>query len=393
MRNADTQRWSAKMLGMPGARRGFTIAELLVVISILVLLLGVAAGSIRSLLASSERSLADQQLRIAIGAARDLALRSNSDAGAFFLFSNGRISVVPALQVGQIEDLPVLPTGSPRTLLAGQRRPVRDIFAPSYTTTSFVLPAGYSVRGYAAPGLLNNDVTNNNGLYDAPDAMPQDQAEEGNWVFPETSFFDPTDARTGSLRHTFFVRFEARTGNLVLNNPRAVLLLDVVNTTEFRGTTPYSDRRIDEADELAGFVALVLGDATLNPVGPPATTLTPAQRLLGDASPDTVLSLPVTELALYREVSLASSIGARSVNRATGTVYGVAGGASQPLEPQLDTSLFPTPPPAGAMQQRINDWINVRASGTADAPTNNSQFDARVFSVARYLSQLQEVSP
>jgi hypothetical protein len=140
-------------------------------------------------------------------------------------------------------------------------------------------------------------------------------------------------------------------------------------------------------------VALVLGDATLNPPGPPATALTPAQRLLGDASPDTVLSLPVTELALYREVSLASSIGARSVNRATGTVYGVAGGASQPLEPQLDTSLFPTPPPAGAMQQRINDWINVRASGTADAPTNNSQFDARVFSVARYLSQLQEVSP
>jgi prepilin-type N-terminal cleavage/methylation domain-containing protein len=379
-----------------GARalRGFTIVELLVVILILVLLLGVAAGSIRSLLASSERSLADQQLRVSIAAARDLALRSNDDAGAFFLFRDGRVSVLPALRVGQIEDSFVRPTGSVRPNGVGQAKPVRDIFAPSYTTSSFTLPVGYSVRGFAAPGTLNDEVTNRNGMYDVVESMPASQAEDGNWVFPETSFFDPTDELTGSQRHTFFVRFEARTGNLVLNNPRPVLLLDVVNSTAFRGAAPFSTNRIDEADELAAFVQQVLGDGTLNPVVVPPTALTGAQQLIGDASPDTILCLPVTELALYREVSLVNGIGARSVNRATGTVYGVAGGATQPTQPRLDTSLFATPPTPEAMQERINDWINIRASGnTNDAPTVNSQFDARIFSVARYLSQLQEVTP
>lgn len=371
--------------------RGFTIAELLVVIAILILLLGLAAGSLRSLLASSERSLADQQLRVALGAARDLALRSNSDAGAFFLFENGRINIVPALAVSQIVDTPVNDTGAVRALAAGQPKPTREIFVPSYTAQAFTLPGGYSVRGYAPSGTLNTDGPsgNNNGLYDSPLSMTPAQALDGNWVFPETSFLEKERANNGSKRQSFFVRFEARTGNLVLSNPRPVLLVDVVNSEAFRDSAPF-DKRVDQADEYSIFIADVLGDARLNPVPAPAgNTLTDAQKLLGDASPDTVLALPVTELALYSERSLANAIGARALNRGTNTIYGEANSSVPPTTPRIDTSLFETAPTVDEVQERVNDWINV---DVGNPPANNAKFDARVFSLARYLSQLQEVT-
>lgn len=372
------------------ARRAFTIAELLVVISILVLLLGVAAGSLRSLLASSERSLADQQLRVALAAARDLALRNNKDSGAFFLFESGKINIVPAIVVGEIVDRPVTQTGAVRPLAANQLLPEREIFAPTYSASAFTLPAGYSVRGFAPPGTLNDDATNRNGLYDSLLSMDATQALDGNWIFPETSFFDDTQAARGGNRQSFFVRFEARTGNLVMSNNKPVLLIDVANTEGFRGTAPYDVKRIDQADDYASFVAEVLGDAALNPVILPPNALTDAQRLLGDASLDTVLCLPVTDIALYSERSLANAIGARQLNRGTDTLYGEAGGSGLPTEPRFDTALFATAPTVGELQERVNDWINVQASGP---PESNARFDARIFSLARYLSQLQEVTP
>jgi hypothetical protein len=246
------------------------------------------------------------------------------------------------------------------------------------------------VRGFASPGALNDDATNRNGLYDSALSMEAGQAQDGNWIFPETSFFDVTQELEGGNRQSFFVRFESQTGNLVMSNPKPVLLLDIVNSEEFRGAAPYSTKRIDQADEYAAFVAEVLGDDALNPVLAPVAGLTDAQKLLGDASLDTVLCLPVTELALYSERSLANAIGARSLNRATGTLYGDPSGTTFPTEPRFDTSLFATAPTPAEMQARINDWINVIPGAP---PERNAQYDARIFSLARYLSQVQEVSP
>lgn len=78
MRHVTSQtEWTANAGGLK-RRGGYTIVELLAVAGILIILLAFAAGALGSLLRSSERSLAENQLRVGLSAARDLALRSES---------------------------------------------------------------------------------------------------------------------------------------------------------------------------------------------------------------------------------------------------------------------------------------------------------------------------
>ena len=61
---------------------GFTLTELMVVISIVVLLMAIALPAFTGMVRDSEKSLADNQLRVAVGAGRDAAIRSSSGDGA-----------------------------------------------------------------------------------------------------------------------------------------------------------------------------------------------------------------------------------------------------------------------------------------------------------------------
>src|SRR4051812_14600321 len=107
-------------------RRAFTITEILVVISIIVLMIAIAVPAFSSLIGSSERALAENQLRAGLAAARDAAIQSETGDGAavFFFTPGGRISIVACTAVGQIEDQ-VPPVGAvPTTNIT------RDVFAP-----------------------------------------------------------------------------------------------------------------------------------------------------------------------------------------------------------------------------------------------------------------------
>ena len=60
------------------ADRGFTITELLVVIVIFVLIIGIAIPAFKSMIESSERALAENQLRVGLGSARNAAIQNAS---------------------------------------------------------------------------------------------------------------------------------------------------------------------------------------------------------------------------------------------------------------------------------------------------------------------------
>lgn len=381
------------------ARRGYTIVELLVVAGLLLLLLGVAAGALGSLLRSSERSLAENQLRVGLSAARDLALRSEGgDAAAVFIIENGRCRIVPAVSVGTLVNDEVLGVDgavqqSPAT--GTPLRANREVFVPVALAEPIALPARWTVRGFAEPGLLHTTASPN-GWYEWVNDVQAATAESGNWVLPETSTLDIETADEGWRRQTFIVRFEARTGNLVTNSNATVLVVDVVPTDEFRGTAPYNtaSTRLDELDDdLAPAVRRLLSSRTLHPLNTQLNGTTALHRLLGDRSNDTILARPVQTIALALETSVASGISARGLNRATNSLL---------LRPEdiganpspLDVALVPGAADAAEVQTRINAWIAPDLAATAAAPANvNEPYEARIFTFSRYLGSMQEVKP
>lgn len=378
-------------------RRAFSLIEMMAVLAILAILLALGVPAIKSMIYSSERSLAENQLRVAMTAARDAAVRSGGgDAAAVFFYADGRTSIIPCVSVGMINDS----VHQGATLSASVLE--REVFVPVEGIEPIRLPQGWNVRGYAAPGVIATGpaaVDNPDGLFDCA-SMPLTIAEAGHWVFPETDFIDWDGLRTnaqgydeGWKRQTFLVRFEAGTGNASISERRPVIVLDplpVTSDSGFRSRVPYNlpENDVTQAATLESFVKQSVSKPILLTQAAGSTILS---KLIGDMSPDTVLALPVTEVALYDEQRMAGAIGAARLNQTTKCLYGdPADRTIIPIEPTIDTSLF-----AGVavdeIQERIDAYMTRNVSNTL--PDNTVSMEARVFTVQRYMGQMQEVSP
>jgi prepilin-type N-terminal cleavage/methylation domain-containing protein len=405
------------MSAQAGTPRGFTLTELIVVIGLIGLLLAIAVPSFSAMVRSSDRTLAESQLRVALAATRDLAIAAGAgyggsgggdSAAVFFYDQSGRIRVVPCVQVGTYRDwIRIELWPDPRFLME------RDVFVPSPLVEPVRLPRGWGVRGYAPAGTLDaGRFPGLNGWYE-PTTNRRFDVNRGNWVFPETDFYNPSGvgADSGSLgtgdepavaqagvlgsagsnRQTFMVRFEAGTGNLAIATRRQGLVVSPSPAVGFRATRdPYNRFRIDRATDPEQFVRQILVPRPDLP-----NTFDGERRrraLIGDSSVDTVLARPVTELALYEERMLAAGVGATALNPATGTLYGIRDRSREwPTSPSYDLSLFRAPQPdALTLSNRINDWIEGRpipALGNRQVPSQ-----ARLFVLQRGGGQIREVT-
>lgn len=139
----------------------------------------IAVPAFTTLIAGSERTLSENQLRVGITAGRDAAIRSDGgDGGVLFVNQTGpdgagRIVMIPIVQVATIDDL-VNENGSPSSSIVKC-----DVFAPIANAQAVAMPRGWSIRGYAPPGTIN-DGDNTNGWFEWLGA----RSGEGNWVFP-----------------------------------------------------------------------------------------------------------------------------------------------------------------------------------------------------------------
>ena len=367
--------------------RGFTITELLVVIVIFVLVIGIAIPAFTSMVQSSERSLAENQLRVGLSSARDAAIQSPaSDAAAVFFFQpGGRVSIVPCISVGFLEDNEVS-----RGTATGRSGVRREVFVPLATAAPIQLPRNWGIRAYTPANTVGGiDATptgDANGWYDSLAGGATSPSADGHWIFPETNFINPaaTNAQaTGWQRQTFMVRFRNGTGELDAGNRALALVIDPVAAQGFRQTPPFSATRLDQAADLAAAVNRLL-EANLT-----GTQRADRIKLVGDVSIDSVLARPVTELAVYNERSLtgalAQSLGYRGANRVTGTFYA---DPATTQGPALDATLFAAGPDLLAVNRATGLWIEGRL---ADGGGDVIETDSRIFTLQRYLGQAQEV--
>jgi len=317
--------------------------ELIVVITIMVLLIGIAVPGFTAIIRSSETSLAVNKLATGLGAGRDAAVTAGvgSDGAAVFFFEpGGRTVIVPCVQVGVLADR----TGGTGTV-------DRDVFVPLPGIEPVQLPANWTVRGFAPRNSIDSPV-NPNGWYDAGTYDP----DEGNWVFPETGFYDQTAADDGADRQTFMVRFDGGTGAVSTSKTEPALVVAERPSDKDRPPSGLADwTRIDHRTDLGRWARRVLVDASLSDDD--------RRDLLGDRSGDTVLVRPVTELALANEIVMARDLGIR-LDALTGSIY----------RDKDDPEFVP-----GADASAINDWIR------------DFESPARVYSVERFTGGLQEM--
>lgn len=362
-------------------RPAYTLAELLVVISIFVLVLAIAVPTFSSLLYSTERSQAENQIGVALGAARAAAMSSEGlgDCAAVFFYDPraGRTRIGIYQEVGELADVDL---NDPALTVS------RDVFVPLAAYQPVQMPRYWMVRAYAPPGSIDSGTTGGyNGWYEQIPGRAYSQVT-GNWVFPETGFYDPDRADSGPDRQTFMVRFEAGSGALSTSKRSTALVVDPSPSKAFRSGAPFGTPtlRLDSAEDLAGRVRRIL--ASHPDLGATETIRrTTRQKLLGDQSVDTVLARPVAELAFYDERRLGAAVGARGLNTTTGCIYG----------DQNDGRLVPTRPTIdGALNKKTNaslaDAINNWLQGTGDVTVPS---DARIFTIDRFLGRTREVTP
>jgi len=342
-------------------RFGFSILELLVVVSIMTVVILVAVPSFQTLTYSMRRSSAENSLKGGLRAARMVAIEAGDgvDAAAvFFHEPGGRVTMVPCVYVGELLDRQ-----------SGVFTRI-EVFAPVAGVDAVQLPKGWSVRAYAPPTSIETGRSGwyNNGTY---------PATRGNWVFPETGFYDSLQPDEGDSRQTFMVRYRGGSGELDLSSVEPVLVLNPVASVAFRDGRPFRDFRADLAIDQVGFVRNVLdNDAAFN--GP--SGLADRISLLGNVSTDTVLARAVGQLAVFNESRLAGGVGARRLNRETETLYK---GPSQTRQPELDLSLFGAGATAQEVSADVSDWLESRLASS----------DALVFTIQRYSGRAQEMIP
>ena len=367
-----------RTLARAGRGAGFTLVELILVIIIILILAAIAIPAYASLTYSSNQSGAANAVQAALQSAREAAVRTGSgrDAAAVFLLGDdGRVRIVIAEEAGTILD----DTGRDEVL--------RDIFVPSADVEVVELPRQWVVRGYAKPSALRvgaGPLADNEGWYE--DTYPRSggisASDAGQWVFPETSFYDETSGNNGRSRQSFMVRFEGGTGRFLSSATQKALFVDPAPALSFRATAPWATYRIDREVDLGRFVdkVLRLPNSTLS--------LAAKRELLGDEATDTVLVGPVGQLAVYNERRMAESIGADGLNRFTDTLYQPIGGSV--AGPRYDAGLF-----AGVSQPEINRriglWIRSSDQQAGSLPASETS-DARIFLVSRYLGQPVEAA-
>jgi len=196
--------------------RGFSLTELMVVIAVIGVLAYIGLAAFPSMLRASDRTLAENQLRIGLSAARDAAIRGDgSDSAAVFTYDpvTRRTTIVPCVMVGTFRDRDPDPTNSnfPAQYLD------RELFVPLSNVESPQLPTGWIIAGLASESALDNGPTNPTGWYVQSADRPLN-VDKGAWVLPETDFYNlESDVLTSGNatrydRCTFMIRFAARTG-------------------------------------------------------------------------------------------------------------------------------------------------------------------------------------
>lgn len=359
----------------PRNHRAFTLVELLVVITIFVLLLAIAVPSFSSLVYSSERAQAENQLIAGLNQARSAALASESTgdtAAVFFFDNNGRLRIVTCVDVGDIPDVDM--ADNPVT---------RDVFVPLANYPVVQLPRRWGVRGFAPVGTVDNG--SGSGWYDRPTASNRVlSSTTGNWVFPETAYYDPINGNKaqGEHRQTFMIRFQGGSGVLRSDVTTPAVVLDLSPATSFRNAAPWSEYRFDSTDRPEVLVRRAVARAAADPY----FMKNELPLVLGDQAVDTILTRAITELALYDEKELVGAIGARDVNKATNTIYGGTKANTAPSLPRIDPILFGSSFNAEQVPVLINDWI----LGVGD---QTKPSDVRLYTVDRYSGQAREVLP
>lgn len=344
------------------------MVELLVVVAIATIMLLIAVPAFKSLTYSTRRASAENALKGGLRTARLIAIEAGEgrDVAAVFIHEpGGRITIVPAVFVGEILDR-----------INGQLRKV-ELFAPVSGVDAVQLPPGWSVRAYAPPNSIVGGNNESEGWYSSGNYP----FRQGNWVFPETGFYDISLPVDGDNRQTFMVRFRGGSGELDLSHPEPVLVLDVAPTNSFRSQQPWKDYRADIAIDLVRFVRRVLGDDVTFTGNQGRAN---RQKLLGYEATDTVLARAVGQLAVYNERRLAAGVGARRLNRETETLYmGLEDPNNPNKEPRLDLSLFPAGATIQSVSEAVSDWLESRVASS----------EAMVFTIQRYSGRAQEMLP
>lgn len=353
--------------------RAFSLLELLVVVTILVLVLGFALPAFSSILTGVERSVAQNQMRTGIAAGRDAAIANVlGDGAAVFMFEPGeRLSIVPCREITKIRDLD-----------AGGQIVTRSVFVPVADSEPAQLPKGWSIRGYAPPGRIHTG-SNRNGWYEGP--LWNDVNGGGAWLFPESGFYDRTQGNVGRNRQSFMIRFRSGTGEVVTENTDLCLVLDLSPESDFRANAPWNDPRLDRVEDFELAVrryAVNINDAiqSFNEF-----------QLLGDQASDTILVGPVIALGLYEEAKLAAGVGLRGLNRVTKSIYANEPNTRLPaVTPVFDTALRTAFGNGQSITALINQWM----VGLSQDPLGNPvESDVRLFVVQVNTAELEELNP
>lgn len=293
----------------PRRDRAFTLTELIVVLTVIVIMLAVAVPAFRSTIAGTEASNAETQLRLALATGRDAALHSERHADAavvFFYEPGGRAIALVCEHVGTITDK----SGEQ----VNGRYPKRDVFVPVPAFEPMQLPRGWMVRGFVPAGAMNIGGAQRN-WYDGNRYDP----DERSWVFPETGFYDALVRDDGADRQSFMVRFSGLTGAITVGDSREALVLSPRPTASGRSIKPFADYPVDRGTDLAHVVRRALENDVFK-VQQSSGGLDALTQLFGDVSGDTVLCRTVEQLALYKEADLAAAVGAR-LDPDTGSLY------------------------------------------------------------------------
>jgi len=406
---------------MHAARRAFTVVELLVVVVIILIVLTVATPAFQSMLYSAARSESANAVNAAVLAARELALRSASgdDGAVVFVYDrDGAMRIIPAVRVGSVLE-PVYGAGGAGggpTPLGGAPRVRRDVFAPVPQAAAFQMPAFWNVRGYAPANSMieyvpgerpseNLAVWYNSAMYGGPDVT--DTAKlEGNWVFPQTAFYDidqpaaPSGRNAPTARQSFMIRFDSATGTVSADRSPA-LFIDPRPSTVNRpgGARPLAPQRWlrpDRAEDLGAWARGLIASPPISANGdrlrPPFTEAFDATRLsfIGMSSNDSILVKPVSRIAVYDERVMARDLGARRLNATTNSLYRPVARGSNQAGNQIDPDLFPSVLNIDDLRERINRWLDgdTNNDGTID---DDDQPQARIYLLRPGTGDLTEV--
>ncbi|MGD9688557.1 MAG: Tfp pilus assembly protein FimT/FimU [Phycisphaerales bacterium] len=357
-------------------RRAFTIIEMLVVITLVILLVIITLPAFRAMVASQQRVSAEAALTRAAALGHNLALRSSNGrdlAIVFFYEPPGPMLAVACVKAAEVDDVDRRDAGQ-----EGQVR--RDVFVPVGGAEPIAFPPGWHVRGYALPATIDNE------WYEpAQGPMGGDvryRFGESAWVFPETGFFDVNlrgdTGRDGQNRQSFMIRYEGGTGRMTMAKMNAALVVSPRPSAVAR--TEPAPLRADLAQDLERWVNRVIVTSDFNFDGMiDANDRMILAQILGDESGDTILVKPVSTMALYNELELASGL-RLNVDRRTGTLYvyntpSATTPAPDPLRPSFPQVLAP--------DVAINAWIEGQLG---------AQPQAKVFTIDRFTGQTKGVS-